>query len=168
MIRGTGREIMAFPATSSGAQHAVARLGARTWTRMLSWVATLRRHGALAEAVAQEPQACAAVVLAFPAGGYANLVRLQRDMKARFTGLGFTDLAPFMLRMVPGATPRLWIDDSAFVEFCPAQRGYRFVCDNDRQARLTLETCDFASVEAMVGHYIFSCFMRGSEERAAR
>jgi hypothetical protein len=155
---------MAFRTTSSAAQNAVARLGVRTWTRVRSWVATLRDHRVAPQAESK----ATAVMLAFPTNGYGNLIRLERSLKARFASLGITDYAPFILKTVPGAMPRLWLDANAFVEFCHAQRGYRFVFDNGSQSRITFESNDFASVESLIGHYIYSCFMGGSEQRAAR
>lgn len=93
-------------------------------------------------------------VVPFPRSSHTKLVQLAQNLKQQFISLGLTDFDPFVLRVEPGAHPRLWVDGTAYVEFTGVEGGYRVVLENAFENRITLETNDFDSITAFVGHYI--------------
>jgi hypothetical protein len=100
----------------------------------------------------QSLMATQGAVVPFPRSSHTQLIQLARNLKRRFVSVGLADFDPFVLRVESGTHPRLWIDDTAYVE--SRHGGYRVVLENAFDARITIETCDFDSIAAFVGHYI--------------
>ncbi|MDQ8728090.1 hypothetical protein [Bradyrhizobium sp. LHD-71] len=106
---------------------------------------------AVARAGSGDRLAKGAEIVAFPRVEQARLIGLARDLKQR---LG--DREPLQLCIEGGATPRLWIDSTAYVEFRGAQIGYRAVLDSVFETRLTMETLDFDSISDFVRYYVMA------------
>jgi hypothetical protein len=164
---------MALSATSTSGHDAIAAAQGGMLSRLRAWIAMLvvRSRGPIVEsesscAVASlrpgPPPTKAAssvkhetgTILQFPQSAHWHLAQLGRELRQRFAAIGLADFTPFLLEIEPGDRPRLWIDQTAYAEYCGLDAGFRVVLNDAFQVRITIETQDFRAVEAIVGHYI--------------
>jgi hypothetical protein len=92
------------------------------------------------------------IVISFPDTARLRLERFARELRQGFDRCGGGNL--FVLNVTAGPRPRLWIDQTAFVE-CDIEAGaYQAVVDHGHDTRVTLDTSDFTSIERFVRLYI--------------
>jgi hypothetical protein len=108
-----------------------------------------------------------AAVLQFPIRGEALLARLADLLRDRLP-CGEASPDPFLLTLSRGPRPRLSIDRAAYVEFHAEWASFHLIIDAAPDARVTLETTDFDTVEKFVAQYLADrCRDRGQFEAAS-
>lgn len=105
------------------------------------------------------------VVLRFPNNCYAQLLNFGRELKQRFARCG-VDHDPFLLEVMHGPPPRLWIDNGAFVECDDVLSQYRVIVQASDATRIVVETSDFSRIDTFVGHYIVDKITQGTSGMA--